>query len=910
MAAPFSRLQLAAALIEYDNDPDNPNAPYRSAQESALFTHFRRNPRPPPLATRKSSNYVGVALPSEAGSVAGRDSIMDGRRSRGSTLALRNPFGGADEEYFEEESEDPPEMEVDLTSWGVDHFIAKDPKGKGKARSQTGEAPLSSVSAHFPVHASVPEGALPRRRPTRSMSVGDYGHLVAEANDDRRKSVANPLDPELMASGPSAFKRHRAASFTLDASTGPPAVESVPFPSQSIRAPSPYLDYDSRPRSTSIDSRMALGEGRPRSTSIGTMNMLENTDPMFSLEPPKNASRFDPKAAAHARTLSQASLGSRMLLENDGASVMSRARTPSRPLSTFDLLRPKVLVMPSPLQGAKPPPAPEPVREGFIMSTDGTPMPIGSRDQRRQSQVPIASNSFIPNPVSQLSKSQLMFRNTLPGGGTANGQQPDMDHELPRATEDGQQVAFDDGTTDDVVSPFPSDQVHTPGRAPGKLFGRSLIDDLEARKANMKAKQRVFRGDDRPSMMARGHSGTLVNPSELGRPGLGRQSSYLSSAPGANEPLLNFDDDEKVQSRLAATRGKGTPNARSVFGVDTLWEREMAKLKEMEAQEKAEEEERERNTALEQIAQDRKKRGVSEIGTSPNANLTSAEEDVVRPISAAPPVLPMPTPKIHGPPPVLDDDEDSESDEEPAPKPKARKKDDGAGWHSDSTEGGPRKTTGVGLRNPKQALASNKPYRKDDDSSEDDVPLAKEIMRARARQTAALDSDSEEENQPLSTLMRKSSHPSAAFHGQPTASSSLGLPDFNFDRPSAGNADDDEDDKPLGLRASHVAPSFVGSAEEDDDRPLGMHPDQLRRSQMVMAQQQHQQMMMQAQMTGSMFFNPMSSGFFSPQPMMPGPMPQMPMMPPIQVPSPPPVQDPAKFNRVDNWRHEVAIKGE
>ncbi|KAG8823444.1 hypothetical protein FRC17_009326, partial [Serendipita sp. 399] len=53
---PFSRLQLAAALIakkklsyrraEYDNDSDDPDAPYRSAESSAIFSFLRNRPDP------------------------------------------------------------------------------------------------------------------------------------------------------------------------------------------------------------------------------------------------------------------------------------------------------------------------------------------------------------------------------------------------------------------------------------------------------------------------------------------------------------------------------------------------------------------------------------------------------------------------------------------------------------------------------------------------------------------------------------------------------------------------------------------------------------------------------------------------------------------------------------------------
>ena len=78
-------------------------------------------------------------------------------------------------------------------------------------------------------------------------------------------------------------------------------------------------------------------------------------------------------------------------------------------------------------------------------------------------------------------------------------------------------------------------------------------------------------------------------------------------------------------------------------------------------------------------------------------------------------------------------------------------------------------------------------------------------------------------------------------------------------------------------------------------------------------QQQQQQMMMQAaaaqmQMQQSMMFGTpsiMSGPFFGP------PMVAPPMMIPPQMPgTPPPMQDAAKLNRVDKWRHDVAVEEE
>ncbi|KAF7355282.1 hypothetical protein MSAN_01444500 [Mycena sanguinolenta] len=627
-SAPFSRLQLAAALLEYDNDPTNPDAPYRSAQESAIFANFRRAQQSrTQLAANRKSDYLDVALPSDTGSLGGRESAMSGRKSRGSLNILRNPFG-ADEsgDYDDEEGDEEEEqLEVDLSSWGLDAFIAKEkePKGaKRRSRSSTLQLPnphpVQSVRSH--------QGDGPVRRTTRSMSVGNLDALTSNVvEDNRRKSFGSPLDLEQME--PIPFQRNRVAS--------QPLPDSVPFPTGSVRSPSPPRQDDFRtsrfdaksqrplyerhyssgsmdPRSLFREDDEAEAEPRRRTMSNGSANLLADENNPFALRPPSIMSKFDPKAAAHARTMSNASMGTRMML--DDASVMT-GQGRERRYSTLELLRPKILVMPSPLQPTSGPvvPSTSQTRDGFLASAD-PPLPPGARSARRSttsfpavdpssSAPPTASNLFTPNPRMNLTLSQLTFRNTLLVGGQRDVTYADIDDTLPRATEDGEQVQQTTPLVEDEVIPQilpPSEDQLKPGRPPGKLFGKSLIDDLESRKAEMRGKTRVFTGDARPSMMARPQAqrrSTLIDPASLqdrpdsmGRP-LTQHMDSFGSQPAlgqnaGNGPLLKFDDGDKML-RPGMTRA---PNSRSVFGVDTLWERELVKLKEIEAQEKVEEE--------------------------------------------------------------------------------------------------------------------------------------------------------------------------------------------------------------------------------------------------------------------------------------------------------------------------------
>jgi hypothetical protein len=476
----------------------------------------------------------------EAGStLAGnRNSTLDNtksRASRGSIDALRNPFG-ADDSLLEYENEDEEEeLEVDLASWGLDAFMPKDKasrpgKGKTKSVDLATSHPMSSVPSHQPLTSNDAVVTAPRRAlgASRSMSVGgnlEYfgteGDILERQSslmmDNRRRSIGSPLD--LSGMNP-PIQRRRASSYTL-IPTSVTSPQAIPFPTKSTNPPSLHANEDvivSRPpaagrsdslphervlSTASMDSKMILQEIDRRSRTISNATMLLADDNPFSLRPPSRASRFDPKAAAHARTMSNASMGSRMLLENDGVSVVTdpvQLERERRYSTTLDLLRPKVLVMPSPLQSAPAPPPPpkDKLRDGFLLSKDGPPLPPGARSARRSSVTlsiieatpPVASNSFTPNPLASLSLSQMTFRDTLPTG--TQRYSAYMDRSLPRATQDGEQVNIEVTVPEEEHIPVSSslEDPSNPRRPAGKLYGKSLIDDLESRKAQMRSKQR------------------------------------------------------------------------------------------------------------------------------------------------------------------------------------------------------------------------------------------------------------------------------------------------------------------------------------------------------------------------------------------------------------------------------------
>lgn len=402
---------------------------------------------------------------------------------------------------------------------------------------------------------------------------------------------------------------------------------------------------------------------------------------------------------------------------------------------------------------------------------------------------------------------------------------------------------------------------------------------------------------------------TLIDPASLqARPvtafGPPEMSAGLARRASVNiKPLLNFDDDKTG----LPTANRAAPQNRSVFGVDTLWEREMAKLKEMEAQERLDEEERKKREEEEEKKPGKKgnkknkKNRTEDAGGFPvpaSQGFTSTDDHVL----PEPPVLPqIPKAITRGPPPAPaddDDDDDSEnSDVMETPVALRRETDN---WHADSSDDEmlPHRTTGTGLRYPANVT---RPTISTQDESDEDVPLSMAATRAKQRgfKLPGADDESDEEK-PLSVLLDKGK---------------LGLPPMKLGGLSLGKSDD-EDDQPLGIRASRLNPLGAhtqrlqqtgnDTGEDDDDQPLGMHQEQQRRTQQQMQMMaQQQQFMMQAQFQNSMFFNPapmIAPGFYGP-PMMPPMM----MQPPVPIPSPPPMHDAAKFGRVDQWRRNVAV---
>jgi len=465
--------------------------------------------------SRRSTDRLTAKLPSDGGSITGRESILDNhdpRKSRASIDMMRNPFSTTEGDVEEEEEEEGENLDdLDLESWGLNDLLGDKGKEKGSKRKprpheiQQSKAPLSPGLGPRAVSMGNFDNIGFGGAIVDDLSMKPEPRTGAEFLDEskRRASFGSPLDLAGMNAPDISLDqaRRKSAYGVLEnqPEPGPSSSHSIPFPDSTPqvddesgagipRHDGTYSSVSRTPRLQPVPEEPAR---RPRFDSQG--NRIKTTAPMqaatndennpFAIRPPSpsRVSRFDPKAA-----MSNASMGSRVLLD-DAAS--GRPSMPRR-FTRMDLLRPKVLIMPSPLQDSKQnarPPSPT-VRDGFQLSRDGPPLPAGARAVRKSmafEELP-PSNPFTPNSRATLSLAQLTFRSGLHTHDNGYSETPGM----PRATADGEQARLPSPEPEEIPVIAAPHEEKQDRRGPGKLYGKSLIDDLEARKAQMRGKRR------------------------------------------------------------------------------------------------------------------------------------------------------------------------------------------------------------------------------------------------------------------------------------------------------------------------------------------------------------------------------------------------------------------------------------
>jgi len=442
----------------------------------------------------------------------------------------------------------------------------------------------------------------------------------------------------------------------------------------------------------------------------------------------------------------------------------------------------------------------------------------------------------------------------------------DIEQHLSRAQEEGEQAPINNEEDEEEA------EEATEGLRPaGKLFGKSLIDDLEARKTQIRSKQRTFMGDQRVSMMARSQP-TLVDLNELQpRPAL---SPHRANSNSKRRTLIDLDDGPP------GPLGRMTKST-SVFGVDTVWERELQKLKEIEQQEATNTAEEKRLQEAVRAAELAKKEKKYKAKTRKRAQETDFVPEPETHLPEAPPTLPAfelrPTPRKA---PEPESEESDSNDDDDAQPQQSRSKTWYAG-DSDEEVSAPK----LSLPNFMNSQAERA------ESDDDDVPL-NQIPRERLSKSRAPDSD-EEEDKPLAAVLEK-------MKGAGSPLSPVQSPPIQ----SPQKDDDDDDEVPLAMRRLTTMGSFQSfnnqsrsqAQVDDDDRPLGLKMQPAWAPQQMMPQFNPGFPAMSMGAPSIMGMPAMSHMSFMQGPAIPNPF----FSPVMQ--EPPPQQ---KLGRVDAWRRAV-----
>lgn len=371
--------------------------------------------------------------------------------------------------------------------------------------------------------------------------------------------------------------------------------------------------------------------------------------------------------------------------------------------------------------------------------------------------------------------------------------------------------------------------------------------------------------------------------------------------------LLVSGGDDMV---IGSSARPGNDRHRSVFGVDQVWQREMAKMRREEEAERAADEQvnGKRPPAL-PTAED------FELDGAPSHSYGDGQDEDLHnmplldesprastPLPVLPPISGANDTSARRVQPVDIDDWGASDDENPKPTRRNKKK-------------------RISQRMPVQAQMD------DAESSDEDVPLTK-AFNITKRPTARDDDQSSSEDEPLAKLVvRDFASQSRCCRSQDQTftqakSKPPMLPTIQAVSAPADDEDEEDDDVPLAVRRMTMMNLQSGSGskldedEDDDDIPLAQkhlsaaQAQQQRQSAMFPNQQQQQQQHQQMIYQQAMFANPMAGGFGMPQ--MGMPMMGMPMMSPymgmnpsmMSIPQIQPPPDPA----IDRWRREVEGK--
>lgn len=529
--------------------------------------------------------------------------------------------------------------EVDLTSWGLpETLLPREPLRISTAdnalRSRQSLDTAQSPASTSGVKPAVTSPENRKHRKGRTVSFHDYSTIVKAQDGDeeaveelRQHEEPDPTDRprssmSIMNRGrpTSPFNAPLASPTSASATFSP--MKSLPLPLHVPLPPSP-----GPAQSGSI--------ARPLSHAAYAEEAYDDQPNPFALPAPAGprVSRFDPKISTPPGLVGT-DTGTRGTRTMDRPASYASGYFPpnaephhgfiSPPTAApITRLRPRTLIMPTPLHGVLDPTQSQPSRweqEGFTHGAK--PMPPGALT--RPDSFVGRLDAAMPDRKT-FTPSQQLFRVTLAGvDGKRDSQVSRYGYEAgfidipPSAERDGEIAVQQYGgrmAEDEEDSEY-DDEEREPGEQDWRpetryVRGPSLMDRLEARKAELKSKnrqvdicilflglpcllvtrfsprRRQFRGDNRPAMMSRNRTGPLVNLDASYNPTTGQTSPRPSSS-----PLLQLQDEDGRPLERPVSQGTNTKpgmpsRGKSVFGVDTVWERELKKLESQRESERA-----------------------------------------------------------------------------------------------------------------------------------------------------------------------------------------------------------------------------------------------------------------------------------------------------------------------------------
>ncbi|GAA5898169.1 hypothetical protein JCM8208_000169 [Rhodotorula glutinis] len=217
-----------------------------------------------------------------------------------------------------------------------------------------------------------------------------------------------------------------------------------------------------------------------------------------------------------------------------------------------------------------------------------------------------------------------------PRRGRAEGPEPEGPSDGTVEEDEEPQQLEDDGDGEDEFEDAPG--LRKPLHPAGALYGRSLMDVMAERRAQLKAQQRAFvPGSDGRRAMFEWQASAPAPPPD---------AAVVDEAPVDEVPLALMPAGGRGRAPPRESPEKARGARTTIFGPDLLYQRELARAKELEEQERVEREEVERRER-DKRERDERKKGRGKLVKGAKRRSQMALDQVAAPAQAqewAPPV--------------------------------------------------------------------------------------------------------------------------------------------------------------------------------------------------------------------------------------------------------------------------------